>query len=112
MAVVLAADGGSVASVAGADTDDADWGAVKADVAVEVGEDNAQGTEQAGLRGGLSLMSRDRILVLLDSQSGGGETPLTLWTDWQHWMGPVLQFPAATVPVAPGAVTVIVVVTG
>ena len=61
VAIVLAADGGSVASVAGADTDDTDWGAVEADVAIEVGEDNAQGTEQAGLRGGLSLMSRDRI---------------------------------------------------
>ena len=37
---------------------------------------------------------------------------LTVVVLWQHWMGPVLQFPAATVPVAPGAVTVIVVVTG
>ncbi len=35
---------------------------------------------------------------------------VTLWTLSQHWMGPVLQFPAAMVVVVAGAVTVTVVV--
>lgn len=37
---------------------------------------------------------------------------LTVIVLWQHCIGPVLQLPAAAVPVAAGAETVTVVVTG
>lgn len=50
--------------------------------------------EEATVREGFGLQEKMTQVSVTEIKRGACNSTLTLWTDWQHWIDPVLQEPS------------------